>query len=119
MELREGCHRDEDTIGQVWFGKRNNMNISTLGSLRGQTLSEPLEKTKFESLKDRFYAFRGRDLKAGYPTNAKLEELEISDVAHKLKSAGKLGWIDIFKITDSLLYLFHFLVHENGNGTGE
>lgn len=59
------------------------------GSSPGQRV-EPLDKDKFEALKDRYYKLRGWDVNTGRPTRAKLEELDLKDVANKLESAGKL-----------------------------
>jgi len=91
MVIKEKRHRDDDTIGAVWFGVRSNIDISNLRSIRGQTLSKPLDKARFETLKDRFYELRGWDVKTGYPTKAKLAELDMLDVADKLGKVGKLG----------------------------
>jgi aldehyde:ferredoxin oxidoreductase len=90
MVLRENRHRDDDTISDVWFAGESKIDITTLRSLRGQTLSKPLDKEQWEALKDRFYQLRGWDMDTGVPGRAKLEELGMKDVADKLKSAGKI-----------------------------
>ena len=43
-----------------------------------------LDKAKFEKLKDHYYAERGWDSATGIPTRAKLEELDLKDVADQL-----------------------------------
>ena len=91
MVLRENRHRDDDTISSVWFGGDTKIDISTLASLRGQTLSKPLDRDKWEALKDKFYELRGWDVNNGVPTRAKLEELGMKAVADKLQSAGKIS----------------------------
>jgi aldehyde:ferredoxin oxidoreductase len=47
------------------------------------------DKAKFEALKDRYHELRGWDVKTGWPTRAKLEELGLNDVADELASIGK------------------------------
>ena len=91
MVLRENRHRDDDTISHTWFGETSEIDITTLGALRGQTLSEPLDKERWEALKDRLYELSGWDVKTGVPSRAKLEELGMKGVADKLQSAGKTG----------------------------
>jgi aldehyde:ferredoxin oxidoreductase len=54
-------------------------------------LSGPLDKERWETLKDRFYELRGWNVSTGRPARAKLEELGMKDVADKLQSAGKTG----------------------------
>jgi aldehyde:ferredoxin oxidoreductase len=80
--LRENRSRQDDTISPVWFQK-------TVGG--DQSLAGPLDKTKWETLKDNFYKLRGWDAKNGWPIRSKLEQLGMKTVADKLRSAGKLG----------------------------
>jgi aldehyde:ferredoxin oxidoreductase len=91
MVLRENRHRDDDTISHVWFAGESEIDITTLRSLRGQTLSEPLDKEQWEALKDRYYRLRGWDVDTGIPGKAKLEELGMMDVADKLQIAGTIS----------------------------
>jgi len=90
MVRREDRLRDDDTINRVWFQPTGSADITTL-QLRGQSLPEPLDRKRWETLKDRFYALRGWDVDTGRPTRAKLEELGMKDVADDLESAGRLG----------------------------
>ena len=50
----------------------------------------PLDKKKWEIMKDNFYIEMGWDVKTGWPTEKKLIELELMDVAKDLKKIGKL-----------------------------
>ena len=59
--------------------------------LTSQTLSEPLDRERWEKVKDRYYELRGWDANTGVPGRAKLEELGMKDVADKLQSAGKIS----------------------------
>ena len=81
MVLRENRHRDDDTINHVWFEE-------TPGG--GQRLSEPLDTTQWQALKDRFYELRGWNISTGAPNRAKLEALGMKAVADKLQNAGKI-----------------------------
>ncbi|OGO21983.1 MAG: hypothetical protein A2144_10505 [Chloroflexi bacterium RBG_16_50_9] len=44
-----------------------------------------VDRQKFEQLKDEYYRLRAWDLETGFPTVAKLEQLELGDVARVLK----------------------------------
>jgi len=90
MVLREDRSRADDTVNPIWFKAKGDIDITTLQSLKGQTMSEPLDREQWESLKDRFYQLRGWDTDTGVPTRPKLEELGMKDIAHKLEGAGKL-----------------------------
>ena len=47
-----------------------------------------LPRDKFEDLKDEYYTLRGWDLKTGFPTVAKLNELGLDDISVDLKKRG-------------------------------
>lgn len=49
-----------------------------------------VERVEFEKMKDEYYELRGWDVESGLPTKAKLEELELGDVATDLKRRGLL-----------------------------
>jgi aldehyde:ferredoxin oxidoreductase len=72
--------------GEVFFNPEafmpgpNGEIISRTGSV--------LPRDKFEDLKDEYYTLRGWDLKTGFPTVAKLSELDLNDVAADLKKRG-------------------------------
>jgi len=74
--VREGRRRDTDALPDYLF---------TLTNLLG---SPPVDKKKFEGLKDTYYTLRGWNPSTGIPTRAKLEELGLKDVADELKSRG-------------------------------
>jgi aldehyde:ferredoxin oxidoreductase len=50
-----------------------------------------VDREKFEEMKDEFYKLRGWDVKTGYQTRAKLQELGLDDVADTLQSQGLLA----------------------------
>jgi len=79
MVMRENRHRDDDTLNHLWFD----------GGVGG--LSEPLDRERWEMLKDRFYELRGWSVDTGRPTRAKLEALGMKGVADTLENAGKIG----------------------------
>ena len=82
MVLRENRQREDDTLNPYWFQR-----------LAGgaQHLAAPLDKDKWEALKDRYYELCGWNEKNGRPTRSGLEELGLSSVADQLQAAGKLG----------------------------
>ena len=49
-----------------------------------------LDRTKFAAVLDEYYGLRGWDKETGRPTRAKLDELDLSDVADELASRGVL-----------------------------
>jgi aldehyde:ferredoxin oxidoreductase len=49
-----------------------------------------IEPEKFKALLERYYELRGWDKTTGWPTRAKLEELDLKDVADELARIGKL-----------------------------
>jgi aldehyde:ferredoxin oxidoreductase len=91
MVLRENRHRDDDTLNPIWYKSTDKVDVSKLAATKGQTLSKPLCREKWEALKDRYYKLRGWDVATGVPTKAKLEELGMTGVADKLQNAGKLN----------------------------
>jgi aldehyde:ferredoxin oxidoreductase len=50
-----------------------------------------VEREDFESLKSEYYGLRGWNVESGLPTETKLKELELGDVAGDLKKRGLLG----------------------------
>jgi aldehyde:ferredoxin oxidoreductase len=49
-----------------------------------------IEREDFEKLKGEYYALRGWDVESGLPTEKKMRELGLADVAADLKSRGLL-----------------------------
>ena len=80
MVMRENRHRDDDNLAPVWYKE----------IVQGGP-PEPLDKVKWEMVKDNFYKLRGWSVDKGWPTRVKLESLGMKSVADKLESAGKLG----------------------------
>ena len=69
--VRMGRRRENDTFNEYYFNhpdKRGN----------------PIDRAAWEKVKDDFYAYVGWDPKTGIPTRAKLEELDLKDVADTL-----------------------------------
>jgi aldehyde:ferredoxin oxidoreductase len=83
MVLREDRQRADDTLNHHWFE-----HVVGAGD---ETLPEPLDRTQWEALKDRYYALRGWNVSSGRPTRTILEELDMGDVADTLDAAGRLG----------------------------
>jgi aldehyde:ferredoxin oxidoreductase len=53
-------------------------------------IGEVVDREQFEKMKDDYYQQRGWDVASGLPTRAKLEELQLKDVAHDLEGRGLL-----------------------------
>jgi aldehyde:ferredoxin oxidoreductase len=79
--MRENRTREQDDLSQVWFQRQVGV----------ESLAAPLDRAKWEALKNRFYAVRGWNPANGRPTRPKLEQLGMKSVADKLQSAGRLG----------------------------
>lgn len=86
MVRRENRTREDDTVNEPYFEKA----ITCYGGVARGRQNGPIDRVKFEKLKDRYYELRGWDVKTGRPTRGKLEELGLKDVADKLASLGKL-----------------------------
>ncbi len=86
MVRRENRTREDDTLNKPYFEKAITCHG---GTARGAQYG-PIDRVQFEKLKDKYYERRGWDGKTGWPTRAKLEELDLKDVADKLASFGKL-----------------------------
>lgn len=82
MVKREKRTREDDTINAPYFEKAIKCYG---GSARGRQ-NGPIDRAKFEALKDRYYRLRGWDVDTGRPTREKLEELGLKDVADGLYS---------------------------------
>jgi aldehyde:ferredoxin oxidoreductase len=87
MVKREGRTRKEDMVfnhkfeHRFWAEEPWHLGDHWCG---------PIDKTKFEVLKDAYYAMRGWDKKTGWPTRVKLEELGLKEVANELESIGRM-----------------------------
>lgn len=83
MVRREDRTREKDTFHDTFFDK------PWLEENSGHPAAE-INRDKFEALKHRYYKLRGWDVETGWPTRAKLEELDLKDVADDLEAVGKL-----------------------------
>ncbi len=86
MVKRENRTREDDTINSPYFNKP----ITCYGGSMLGKKNSPIDRAKFELLKDRYYRLRGWDVKTGWPTKEKLAELGLGDVARQMDSLGKL-----------------------------
>jgi aldehyde:ferredoxin oxidoreductase len=86
MVRREDRTREDDTLNEPYFEKA----IACPGGVSRGTEHGPIDKFRFERLKDIYYELRGWDVTTWRPTRAKLEELGLKDVADKLAGLGKL-----------------------------
>ena len=68
---REGRTRDQDTLHEALFREGNGQKA--------------ISKPDFEEAKTRYYRLRGWDEERGWPTEKKLQELGLSDIAGDLK----------------------------------
>ncbi|MFC1885759.1 aldehyde ferredoxin oxidoreductase N-terminal domain-containing protein [Thermodesulfobacteriota bacterium] len=93
--IREGRRRQDDTLGDEFFTQAKISGIEymaqqeTFNKAPGADgvfvpVTRVLDRDKFEKLKDAYYKERGWNLNTGIPTRAKLEELDLKDVADKL-----------------------------------
>jgi len=77
-----GRSRDVDEQVIPYFEQIENWANPFVGEKVG------LDRDQFSRLLDEYYTLRGWDLKSGRPTRAKLEELELPDVADDLAGRG-------------------------------
>jgi aldehyde:ferredoxin oxidoreductase len=85
MVKREDRSRERDTYADGFFD-----SPWTDIQDRDNVYTAYIDRAKFEALKDRYYELAGWDLKTGQPTRAKLEELDMKDVADDLETLAKL-----------------------------
>lgn len=86
MVRRENRTREDDTLNEPYFKKA----IKCYGGTATGLVNGPINKEKFEALKNRYYDLRGWDVNTGGPTRAKLEDLGLKEIADELASIGKL-----------------------------
>jgi len=84
--VREGRTREKDTVYPSKFDQAFFYN----GMARMFKMFGPLDEKKWERIKDEFYQLRGWDTVSGCPTEGKLKELDLPDVAEELKQLGFL-----------------------------
>jgi aldehyde:ferredoxin oxidoreductase len=97
--VREGRKgREYDTIEEFNFttplrGDYGNTECLVPGK-DGEPLSRKgmvVDRDEFERMKDEFYEIRGWDVATGFQTRAKLEELDLADVADVMEREGYLA----------------------------
>jgi len=97
-----GCDVNEEELGRagerIWnqlraidvrnFGRNRDIDESTIDGFMypGKDDGVMLDRAKFLMLLDKYYELSGWNLAKGYPTRAKLEQLELGDVADELKA---------------------------------
>jgi aldehyde:ferredoxin oxidoreductase len=94
--VREGRKREEDTLADFCFTTPQGEGSS--GSrVRGKVpgpdghwieVERAIDREKWEKLKYAYYVERGWDAVTGIPTRAKLEELDLKDIADDLEQLG-------------------------------
>jgi aldehyde:ferredoxin oxidoreductase len=98
IRLREGWEgRQGDRLLDAFYeipleSARFNPNCLVPGK-KGEPSSRKgtvVERDKFEKMKSEYYELRGWDVPSGLPTMAKLQELELADVASDLSKRGLL-----------------------------
>ena len=82
--VREGRRREDDTLTDKWFTEPIKEYPSPGPDGSFVPVTRAIDREKFEKLKDAYYAERGWELKTGIPTRAKLEELDLKEVADGL-----------------------------------
>jgi aldehyde:ferredoxin oxidoreductase len=96
IQLRDGRPgRGGDTIMDYFFEEPLESVYFSDGALapgpHGKTISRKgkvVDRAKFEQLKDEYYHLRGWDIATGLPTVARLEQLNLGDIATVLKERG-------------------------------
>jgi aldehyde:ferredoxin oxidoreductase len=98
--LREGRRgRQDDRIMDYFFTeplKKGELFFNTDALMPGKNgeiisrVGAVVEKEKFEQMKTEYYGYRGWDAASGLPKKAKLEELQLKDIAADLNKRGLL-----------------------------
>jgi len=79
--VREGMTRETDSLPKGYLD-----NPIKEGLFKGSVL----DSSKFEKMKDEYYAVRGWDIATGIPTRETLKQTGLGDVARDLEKLGKL-----------------------------
>jgi len=101
--IREGHQgREDDKLPEPFYTmplESDSGNTECMvPAKKGQIITKKgavLDREKFETLKDEYYALRGWDVATGRQTKAKLEELDLRDISDGLQRRGfvEVGWI--------------------------
>jgi aldehyde:ferredoxin oxidoreductase len=87
MIKREGRRRESDTLPDALFDTVwREEHPATWEELDTQ-----LDRDEFEALKTRYYELVGWSAESGWPTRARLEALDMGDVADELEAVGMIG----------------------------
>ncbi|MEM2961255.1 MAG: aldehyde ferredoxin oxidoreductase C-terminal domain-containing protein, partial [Candidatus Bathyarchaeia archaeon] len=76
FDAKEGLTRKDDTLPRRYFEEPLP---------DGRYKGELIDKVKFEKMKDEYYQLKGWSVETGLPTEKKLEELNLKDVADDLR----------------------------------
>lgn len=77
ISVREGRTREDDALFDYWLDGPDR-------------LGKTVDRAEWKKAMDEYYTVMGYDLIKGWPTRAKLEELDLKDVAKELARLGKL-----------------------------
>ena len=81
FNVREGCGRKDDDLPKRWIREP-----LPSGPFKGHCVTPE----ELKMMLDEYYELRGWDVPTGLPTKEKLEELNLRDIAEKLKKLNKL-----------------------------
>ena len=90
---REGMTRETDSLPKKFMDQTitySRFDYQDTQNIRLVQRTAVLETSKFEKMKDEYYALRGWDIATGIPTRETLEQTGLKDVAHDLEKLGKL-----------------------------
>lgn len=87
---REGRTRNEDTLVDYIFDKETVNKLTSGPGGEAIHITRKLDRDKFQVMLDEYYRLCGWDKATGWSTRAKLEELDLKDVADELEAIGKL-----------------------------
>jgi aldehyde:ferredoxin oxidoreductase len=96
--LRQGWGgRKGDSILEYFFSepfKKNELFFNVEGLMPGKDgeiiskVGSVVDRNEFEKMKTEYYGYRGWDVATGLPKKARLEELQLHDVAADLEARG-------------------------------
>lgn len=87
MIRREGRRREKDTLPDAIFDTVwQDEHAGTW-----EVLNTRIDRPEFEALKTRYYELLGWNPETGWPTRARLETLDMADVADELGKIGAVG----------------------------
>ena len=102
--VREGRRREDDTLADYLFTapqgqvpsfeqQRDSLLPGKVPGPDGHWINvrRAIDRNRWEKLKDVYYAERGWDPETGIPTRAKLEELDLKDIADDLEKIASPG----------------------------